>query len=163
MFKISFEADVEGTIKELQKYTRLSEPQILGRLTRSIGSEVKKYVSSNVKKTFKNSTGSLKRGITRSGVSNDGAVCYVYSKASRNGARYPFMMANDYEINPKNGKFLAFQIGGKWFRSKKVFHKAVAWMPSGNEIDTYMSGGAMANALHKVLKNEYKKLGVSIE
>lgn len=163
MFNISFEADIQEAVKELSKYTKLKEPQILGRFTRAIGTQVKKFVSSNVKKTFKNSSGSLKKGITRSGVSKDGVACYVYSKASKNGARYPFMIANDYEINPKNKPFLAFKIGEKWIRTKKVIHKAIAWMPSNSEIDNYMSGGTMEATLYKVLKSEYKKLGINLE
>lgn len=158
---IRLEADVAGAVEELSRVTRLSEPQILGRLTRAIGTEVQRFVKSKIG-SFKNTSGKLKKGISRSKVSRDGAVCYVYSKASRDGARYPFMIPHDYTIQPKDSPFLAFQVGGKWIRTKKVLHKGRAWMPSQGEIDAYLSSGGTQAAIQAVLAREYRKLGVEL-
>ena len=163
---------IKADIKEAQDLLTdlgLSRKTINKAILRSVGTGGRQAVRRNYKSVLNKRTGNLYKGITSYVYKNGTQVVFTDNadsgkKTSKDGriARYGFMLASGYTINPKvHDKPMRFQINGKWVSKYSVTVPPKDWVeaPISRYVDSADCKDRIDTAFQKQVDKWEKKYG----
>lgn len=112
---ITVNADIKEAMNVLEGFDKerpAIKKHLLGMSGQKTRSKVKKAYNSYLHKRSGNLYKSIHYYLYRN---NKAAVVTVHNKTDK--VRYGYMLTHSYDVVPKNGKVLTFQINGAWKRS----------------------------------------------
>lgn len=165
---ISVKAEVDQVLRFFDGI-KANEKSISRSIMSQVGQGGRKYVRSRYSSILHKRSGALYKSIKYRVYKNGKNVVFTADansgkKTSKDGrtARYGFMLASGYTINAKNGKYLTFNINGKWIKRKSVTVSPRDFMEG--PLTRYMDSGELKNRIDKAFEKQLdkieKKLGV---
>lgn len=167
---VDVEADVQQALKFFENLN-VSEKSITKSVLRGIGTGGKKAMKQGYNAVLRKRTGALYKSLKYYFYKNGKSIVFSNSASSekrtaKDGrvARYGFMLASGYEIEPKQAhKWLTFQVDGKWVKVKKV--KVLARDFTEGPVERFVNSSECDNRIDKELQRQVsrieRKLGVS--
>ena len=153
---VSVEMDITEPIMMLQKLGA-RKTQAMKRMLGKIGTAAKAPVRKAYRSTgLHRRTGALYRSI-RSKVMRSGAAVVVSAGALRDGkVLYGYALAKGSVIDAGKGKLLAFQIDGKWVRTRKVTLPKRDFVEA--PVRSYLSSPAFKAKLDQIVNKEIERI-----
>ena len=167
---VSIKADVKEALDFFENLN-VSEKTITKSILRAVGQGGKKAMRQGYNAVLRKRTGTLYKSLKYYLYRNGKTLVFTNTadsgkRTSKDGrtARYGFMLASGYDIQPKAAnKYLTFQINGKWVKSKHVHVSArdFAEGPVERFINSSDCDSKIDAALQKQIDRIEKKLGVA--
>lgn len=159
---ISVKADVDQVLRFFDGI-KVSEKSISRSIMSQVGQGGRKYVRSRYASILHKKSGALYKSIKYRVYENGKNVVFSSDansgkKTSKDGriARYGYMLASGYTINAKNGKYLTFNINGKWIKRKSVTVTPRDFMEG--PLTRYMESGELKSRIDKAFEKQLEKV-----